>query len=132
MAAARTTAPSSAWKTRLTVADGGRRLSPMKPLARDRDRPLRRAGVAVIVLMCAMPAGLRAQTANPNLWVTDGAVNAIASSGGTIFLGASLSAVRPATGACVPVDLATGTPNLSFPRIVGKVYAVAEDGSGGW
>src|SRR5262245_29562846 len=104
MAAARTTGSSSAGNTRLTVEHGGRKLSPMKPVARDRDRPLRRAGVVAIVLMCAMAASVRAQTANPNLWVTDGVVNAIAASGGTVYLGGSFSMVGPATGACVPVD----------------------------
>lgn len=66
-----------------------------------------------------------------DLSVTDGVVNAIASSGSRIFIGGSFSHVGAASGSAVPLDATSGVPS-ALPRVDGRVYAVLTDGVGGW
>jgi hypothetical protein len=66
------------------------------------------------------------------LWATNGAVNAIATFGNTIYIGGSFSVVGPPTGHAAAIDSATGLPDASFPQIIGSVYAIVPDGTGGW
>jgi hypothetical protein len=73
-----------------------------------------------------------AQTLHENLWVTNGPVNAVATSGSTIYLGGAFTQVGPATGSGVAIDASTGAALLPYASIAGVVRSVAPDGSGGW
>ena len=63
--------------------------------------------------------------------VTDGAVSAVATSGGTIYIGGSFSRAGTATGCAVPLDPGSGQP-VWLPEVDGLVTAMVSDGAGGW
>jgi trimeric autotransporter adhesin len=67
----------------------------------------------------------------PDLYVTDGTVSAIATSGNTVYVGGSFQHVGAPTGGAVPIDAGSAQP-IWLPKVAGQVYAVAPDGSGGW
>ncbi len=97
--------------------------------------PIRRAALFTLVAVAvasplASPA--RAQTLNPNLWVPNGAVNAVATVNDTAFIGGSFTRVAPVCGGGVPLEAATGIAATGFPRIHGNVYVVVPDGANGW
>ena len=81
--------------------------------------------------MLVAPAAI-AQSLQSDLYVANGAVNAMAVSGNTLYIGGSFTSVGPPTGSGAALDVASGTPNLALPKILGKVYAVTADGFGGW
>ena len=65
--------------------------------------------------------------------MTDGPVNAIASTNGTVYLGGDFSYVGPRTGPMALFDQASGGLLSSTPpRINGVLKAVVPDGAGGW
>jgi hypothetical protein len=76
--------------------------------------------------------GARAQVVDPSLWVTDGAVHAIAQDGNTLYIGGDFSHVGPDTGPFALLDAASGAARTGWPIVDGSVYAVAPDGAGGW
>ncbi len=86
-------------------------------------------GLVGIVLL-QPPA--RAQVPSQNLWVTDGDVRAVATSGSIVYLGGTFTRVGPATGSALAWMQGSGVPRQPYPMIVGTVNAVAPDGSGGW
>lgn len=59
-------------------------------------------------------------------------VLAIARVGNIVYLGGSFLYVGPSTGGGVPCDTRSAAPLVSYPRVVGRVYAVVADGRGGW
>lgn len=63
--------------------------------------------------------------------VTDGAVNALAISGDTLFVGGSFTNIGPPSGSGVPLDSVTAQPEW-LPKVAGSLLAVAADGAGGW
>jgi len=73
-----------------------------------------------------------AETADPNLWVTNGTVFALQQHEGTLYVGGQFSEISPATGAGVIFDPQTGASVPGFPKVVGRVFAAAGDGAGGW
>ncbi len=83
-----------------------------------------------------------AQTVDPALWVTDGAVNSVVHYAGTIYIGGSFNHVQPITGSAVALDASTGAARQPYPEVIGpansvavvtaSVSAVVPDGSGGW
>ena len=78
-----------------------------------------------------------AQAVDEKLWVANGPVKAIVTSGGfrsgdKIYIGGEFTQVGPSTGGGAPLDPTTGQLPASFPRVAGTVYAVAPDGSNGW
>jgi hypothetical protein len=88
--------------------------------------------VFALLLCVASASGVDAQEIHRNFPFADGAVNALASIGNTLYIGGGFGHVGPYTGAGVPMDEATGSPLPGFPRVRGFVYAIAHDGSGGW
>ena len=70
--------------------------------------------------------------ADPNLWGADGNVLDIARSGNTLYIAGSFRSVGENSGGFVPVDARTGEVLRPFPKVVGSVYAIVPDGSGGW
>jgi hypothetical protein len=82
------------------------------------------------------PAQAHATTwLRPERWNLDGAVNAIARSGNTIYVGGDFSILDTHAGAGVPVDRSTGKISVTFPVITGNLGAVTAavaDGAGGW
>src|SRR5262245_58357625 len=88
--------------------------------------------VAFSIVSCLMAGKARAQTADPNMWITDGQVSAIATAGNAIYLGGSFTYVGPNTGHFVVIDSGTGIPEPRWPRVNGDVTCSAPDGTGGW
>ncbi len=66
-------------------------------------------------------------------WVTDGAVQTVATIGSTAYIGGFFTTVGPRTGGLVSFNSADGLPAASqFPQFGGFVYAIVPDGSGGF
>lgn len=86
------------------------------------------------MLVLGVPARALAQASVPldSFWVTDGPVYAITESAGTVYLGGGFTYVGPRTGNLARLDAATGAPDPAFPKVEGRVYAIAPDGVGGW
>jgi hypothetical protein len=82
--------------------------------------------------LLALAAPAVAQQVRPDLWVTDGLVDAMARAGNTLYVGGQFDAVGPASGSGIPVNTTTGEALLPYARVVGTVNAVAADGAGGW
>jgi hypothetical protein len=64
--------------------------------------------------------------------VTDGSVDAAVVSSNLVYLGGTSTRVRLRTGGWVPLDPNTGAYVGGLPEVVGAVYAMLPDGSGGW
>jgi outer membrane protein assembly factor BamB len=62
----------------------------------------------------------------------NGAVNALAESGGTLYLGGAFTTLFPSTGSFAVVDDAAGSTLPPFPFVNGNVNDVIPDGAGGW
>ncbi len=92
---------------------------------------------AVFVLMGLIAAGLPLRSASASatpqadFWIANGPVYSSVLNGATLYIGGDFTYVGPETGAGVTFDTTTGAPN-AFPRIDGRVDAVASDGAGGW
>ena len=68
-----------------------------------------------------------------DFWGTDGTVYSIVPAGSVTYIGGDFDLVGPNTGSGIPIDVSTGNPLLSYPKITnGTVEAVVPDGSGGW
>lgn len=91
--------------------------------------PLAVATLAAPFAPAELASAVPAQTPTA-AWVTDGRVNSIVESGGTVYLGGSFSLVGPPTGHAVVTD-GNGAV-LAASGINGPVYAAAPDGAGGW
>jgi hypothetical protein len=91
--------------------------------------------VAVVILNSGRPGwvwGEPPDTPNLNPWVTNGAVNSIASEGGITYIGGTFTHVGPYTGNGVPISEATGLVLPSYLRVNGAINIVIPDGTGGW
>ena len=95
-------------------------------------RPRGLFGAVALIALLESCAAYGNPIVDPNLWGTNGTVNAIARSGNTLFIGGSFTSVGPCMGGGVPLDLETGLPRRPFPRVNGRVTAVVSDGAGGW
>jgi hypothetical protein len=73
-----------------------------------------------------------AQPIDEKIWTANGDVRTVVRDGRTIYIGGQFTHVGPVTGSGVPIDLVSGRPPSSFPRVVGQVLAVTPDGTGGW
>jgi len=124
---------------RLAQAAGDSRVAPWQ-----RDRARRLARIGTIPMPGASAADLRSpqpahvadaadgSQVNPNMWVTNGSVDAIATSGNTIYIGGSFTRVGPNTGSFVGIDAGSGAPVANWPRVTGEVLCSAPDGASGW
>ena len=65
-------------------------------------------------------------------WVTNGAVNAIVATGSTVYIAGDFTHVGPPTGNGGALSTTTGSPDLAWPAVSGRIYAVVPDGTGGW
>ena len=126
-------------RARLAQTAGDARVAP-----RQRDRALRRARAGTTAAPNSSAADLRrpqpahaadaasGSQVDPNMWVTNGEVDAIATSGSTIYIGGTFTRVGPNTGSFAGIDANSGAPIANWPRVVGVVYCSAPDGAGGW
>ncbi|HEV7806258.1 MAG TPA: hypothetical protein VGO80_10585 [Solirubrobacteraceae bacterium] len=65
-------------------------------------------------------------------YVTDKAVNALARSADTIYLGGEFSRIGPPTGGGVVLDPTDGLRATQFPELRGIGFAIVPDGAGGY
>jgi hypothetical protein len=72
------------------------------------------------------------ETPLPELWFTNGSVEAMVRVDNTLYLGGGFTYVGPFTGSGVPLDANSGEALLTFPQVNGTIDAVAPDGAGGW
>jgi hypothetical protein len=72
------------------------------------------------------------QELDSTMWVTNGAVNSIAQSGNTIYVGGEFTYVGPHTGAGAVIDPNSGKTSAKFPAVDGHIYSSLADGKGGW
>ena len=103
-----------------------RKFSPQSPLR------VVSSTVTAAFLLLSTAAGALGQAVDYNLWVPNRQVDAVVRAGNTIYIGGTFTRVSPPTGSGAPVDSATGTLPPSFPKVVGRVFAVTADGAGGW
>jgi len=90
--------------------------------------------IAGMALAALNVTGARAQSSTPReeTWVTDGTVRAVVRTTDTVYIGGDFTYVGPATGGGVPLDVSTGAPVATFPKVNGTVSSCVPDGSGGW
>jgi Domain of unknown function (DUF5122) beta-propeller len=97
--------------------------------------PLARLALVALTAILSVPGvALSAPSSahNPNFWVTDGDVTAIAADSSRVYLAGEFDAVGPLTGSGVPLDAASGLREAGFPMVNGNVATAVPDGSGGW
>ena len=89
--------------------------------------------VALVGGLVGAPSALASASSTPlDSYVTNGTVDTVAQSGGTLYLGGSFTRVGPRTGGAVPTSDTTGQVQTPFPQVNGEVDAMAPDGSGGY
>ena len=88
--------------------------------------------IGLLAALAALPAFAQSSIPDPDAWVTNGWVYAIARSADTTYIGGEFTYVGQYTGNGVPIDAASGTPVSVYPKVNGTVYATVSDGSGGW
>ena len=98
---------------------------------------LKPAAISVLVsagaFFPAAPAWARSSTPDSGVYVTNGTVNAVVTSGATTYIGGKFTQVGPATGPAVGVN--SSGSDLGLPRVWGgtaTINAVEGDGSGGF
>ena len=79
-----------------------------------------------------LPSIAAAQGVDTNRWVPNGPVYAVQQFGSTTFIGGEFTMLSPPTGAAVSIQTANEFPATGYPKVVGRVYAVIPDQSGGW
>jgi trimeric autotransporter adhesin len=72
------------------------------------------------------------QILNEALWVPNSTVFTTFRSGNTIYIGGAFTVVGPSTGHGAAIDIISAEPNLDYPKVNGHIFAVANDGTGGW
>ena len=89
--------------------------------------------IAVATLALVGPLVPAASAVPSSLWETNGQVEEVVESGGTVYLGGQFSYLGPHTGSGVALSSESGAVDSRFPHVDGgKVTAVVADGTGGW
>lgn len=94
--------------------------------------------LALLLVACASMVAVAApaladEPAPAQTWVTDGQVESVVpGTSGVVYITGAFSGVSPATGAFGSFDSTTGAVEAGWPDVVGTIYAIAPDGSGGW
>ena len=95
-------------------------VGPESPKGVPQASPLAHAAATLVVLgVSLIPLPVRAQILRDNLWVANGSVRAVVTSGGILYLGGQFTRIAPATGAAVALDAGTGAPQQPYPTVVG-------------
>ena len=89
-------------------------------------------GVTFVPSIEVGPMAQPPDTPNPNTWVPNGPVHAIASSGSIVYIGGDFSYVGPKTGYGASISASTGRPLLPYSKVNSDIRAVIQDGFGGW
>src|SRR4051794_6984377 len=90
------------------------------------------AALGALALGVAGASATRVGSSSLALPVTNGAVDASAISGSTLYIGGAFSEVGPDTGAFASIDRSTGSATPPLSPIIGSVRAVVSDRHGGW
>ncbi len=72
------------------------------------------------------------QSLQNNLWMPDGEVIAVATSGNTVYIGGGFANIGPLTGPATTVNINTGRADMDMPKVSGTIETVVSDGFGGW
>jgi len=89
--------------------------------------------LVVVGLPAAANSGSELIDPDPQAWVTNGPVYAIAHHGDRLYIGGRFTRVGPNYGPGIRLDLTTGAAAPPFPRIEGgNVVTSIADGGGGW
>jgi trimeric autotransporter adhesin len=91
----------------------------------------RRSLVAAAVAIALVPAA-GAGPGAPQPWVPNDGVDALAVAGDSLFLGGDFERLGPRTGHFVISSLERNAPRLLRGHVSGPVYAMVDDGRGGW
>ncbi len=71
-------------------------------------------------------------TPNPDTWITNGYVTAIAPAGPVTYIGGNFTYVGPSNGSGARIDATTGNALPPYMNVKDYIATVAPDGSGGW
>jgi len=69
---------------------------------------------------------------NPEMWVTNGTVRAIAVDGNYTYIGGDFTSVGPILSFGAKLTVSNDSPDLTFPKVNQHIYTTISDGSGGW
>ncbi len=88
----------------------------------------------IILLSCFFCCSIvtQAQSYISPKYSVDGTVNALASKGDTLIVGGDFNNVGIYTGGGALISTSSDKPNLTFPKMIGSVYASTSDGKGGY
>ncbi|MGE5399056.1 MAG: T9SS type A sorting domain-containing protein [Ignavibacteriales bacterium] len=87
---------------------------------------------SLVMLYLAFSGLAVSQTVLKDYWMPDAPVKAIVNSGDTTYIGGSFTYLGPYTGGFVGIDRLSGKVDPSMPEVNKNVFAITEDGSGGW
>ena len=88
----------------------------------------------LFIISLFVPSLTFAQTSEPNtdMCVTNASVYAIAVDSDYTYIGGNFTYVGPNISSGAVLTTSNSLPNLTFPRVNGRVEACIPDGSGGW
>ncbi len=87
-----------------------------------------------VVLIFVLPLTVisQPQIPNPDFYVTNGIVYAMAVDGDYTYIGGSFTYVGMNTGYGIKLTTTSPVPSANYPKVNGEIKCVESDGSGGW